>query len=307
PLCAANIDNEWIPSCPTHLKPVVGIKFDTLQQGISFYENYARLSGFDTRLYSTKKTKSDGKISLKYCVCNKEGFRETPRLQSNCKKKRPITRMGCNARITLKLINDQDNYIIFSLHEGHTHPLTTPNSAHHTKQSRNLTLAHKKYIMDNSCANIGATKSYRLMKEHVGGYQNMAASVTDFKNFQRDIRKHIRGKDAQMLIENFKRKQQMCSSFFFKYEVDDKQHLIRIFWADAIGRKNYASFGDVVSFDTTFSMNEYCMVFAPFTGVDNSKSYVTFAAALLYREDTESFVWLFEAFRDAMQLVILPV
>ncbi|KAL2922404.1 Protein FAR1-RELATED SEQUENCE 5, partial [Bienertia sinuspersici] len=150
--------------------------FDTLQQGISFCENYARVSGFETRLYSTKKRKSDGKISLKYCVCNKEGFRETPRLQSNSKKKRPITRMGCNARITLKLINDQDNYIIFSFHEGHTHPLTTPNSAHHSKQSRNLTLAHKKYIMDNSRANIGATKSYRLMKEHVGGYHNMAAS-----------------------------------------------------------------------------------------------------------------------------------
>ncbi|KAL2924977.1 Protein FAR1-RELATED SEQUENCE 5 [Bienertia sinuspersici] len=275
------------------------MKFDTLQQGISFYENYARVSGFDTRLYSTKKRKSDGKISLKYFVCNKEGFRETKRRQSNCKKKRPLTRMGCNARITLKLINDQDNYIIFSFHEGHTHPLTTPNSAHHTKHSRNLTLAHKKYIMDNSRANIGATKSYRLMKEHVGGYQNMATSVTDFKNFQRDIRKRIRGKDAQILIENFKRKQEMCSSFFFKYEVDDKQHL-KFFWADVIGKKNYASFGDVVSFDTTFSMNEYCMVFAPFTGVDNSKSCVTFAAALLYREDTESFVWLFEAFRDAM-------
>ncbi|KAL2904381.1 Protein FAR1-RELATED SEQUENCE 7 [Bienertia sinuspersici] len=70
------------------------MKFDTLQQGISFYENYARVSGFDTRLYSTKKRKSDEKISLKYCVCNKEGFRETPRLQSNCKKKRPITRRG---------------------------------------------------------------------------------------------------------------------------------------------------------------------------------------------------------------------
>ncbi|KAL2900496.1 Protein FAR1-RELATED SEQUENCE 5 [Bienertia sinuspersici] len=275
------------------------MKFDTLQQATSFYENYARVSGFDTLLYSVKIRKSDGKISLKYCVCNKEGFRETPRLHVECKKKRPIARMGCKARITLKLINDQDNYVIFSFHEGHTHPLTTPNSAHHIKQSRNITLAHKKYIMDNSCANIGATKSYRVMKEHVGGYQNMAASVTDFKIFQREIRKHIKGKDAQMLIENFKRKQQKCSSFF-KYEVDDKQHLIRVFWADAIGRKSYASFGDVVSFDTTFSMNEYCMVFAPFTSVDNSKSCVTFAVALLYKEDIESFVWLFEAFRDAM-------
>ncbi|KAL2944102.1 Protein FAR1-RELATED SEQUENCE 5 [Bienertia sinuspersici] len=31
-----------------------------------------------------------------------------------------------------------------------------------------------------------------------------------------------------------------------------------------------------------------------------SKSCATFAATLLYREDTESFVWLFEAFRNAM-------
>ncbi|KAL2937037.1 Protein FAR1-RELATED SEQUENCE 5 [Bienertia sinuspersici] len=174
------------------------MKFDTLQQGITFYENYARISGFDTRLYSTKKRKSNGKISLKYCVCNKEGFRETPRIHVECKKKRLITRMGCKARLTLQLNNDQDNYVIFLFHEGHTHALTTPNSTHHTKQSRNLTLAHKKYIMDNSRANIRATKSYRLMKDHVGGYQNMAASVIDFKIFHRDIRKHIRGKDTQM-------------------------------------------------------------------------------------------------------------
>ncbi|KAL2922918.1 Protein FAR1-RELATED SEQUENCE 7 [Bienertia sinuspersici] len=60
--------------------------FDTLQQGISYYENYARVSSFDTRLYSTKKRKADGKISLKYCVCNKEGFRETLRLHADCKK-----------------------------------------------------------------------------------------------------------------------------------------------------------------------------------------------------------------------------
>ncbi|KAL2922991.1 Protein FAR1-RELATED SEQUENCE 5, partial [Bienertia sinuspersici] len=252
PLSVASIDNEWISSCSSHLKPVVGMRFNILQQGISFYENYARVSGFHTRLYSTKRRKSDEKISLKYCVCNKEGFRETPRLQSNSKKKRPITTMGCNASITIKLIDDQENYVIFSFHEGYTQPLTTPNSAHHTKQSRNLTLAHKKYIMDNSRANIGATKSYKLIKEHMGGYQNMATSVTDFKNFQTDIRKHIRGKDAQMLIENFKTKQEMCSSFFFKYEVDDKQHLIRVFWADAIGRKNYASFGDVVSLTSPF-------------------------------------------------------
>ncbi|KAL2922863.1 Protein FAR1-RELATED SEQUENCE 5 [Bienertia sinuspersici] len=73
------------------------------------------------------------KILVKYCVCSKERFRETPRLHVECKRRRPITRMGCKAKLTLKLINDQDNYEIFSFHEGHTHALTTPNSAHHNK------------------------------------------------------------------------------------------------------------------------------------------------------------------------------
>ncbi|KAL2894536.1 Protein FAR1-RELATED SEQUENCE 7 [Bienertia sinuspersici] len=66
------------------------MKFDTLQKGITFYDDYARISGFNTLLSSTKKRKSDGKIMVKYCVCSKEGFKETPRLLAECKKKRPI-------------------------------------------------------------------------------------------------------------------------------------------------------------------------------------------------------------------------
>ncbi|CAH9062579.1 unnamed protein product [Cuscuta europaea] len=42
------------------------------------------------------------------------------------------------------------------------------------------------------------------------------------------------------------------------------------------------------------------MVFAPFTGVDNHKKCVTFAAGLLLKEDVESYVWIFRQFLDAM-------
>ncbi|KAL2930830.1 Protein FAR1-RELATED SEQUENCE 7 [Bienertia sinuspersici] len=70
------------------------MKFDTLQQGITFYENYARISDFDTRLYSKKKRKSDGNISLKYCACNKEGFRETPRIHAESKKEKTNNQNG---------------------------------------------------------------------------------------------------------------------------------------------------------------------------------------------------------------------
>lgn len=42
------------------------------------------------------------------------------------------------------------------------------------------------------------------------------------------------------------------------------------------------------------------MVFIPFTGVDNHKKNVTFAAGLLSREDVESYSWLLEAFLKVM-------
>ncbi|XP_019172000.1 PREDICTED: protein FAR1-RELATED SEQUENCE 5-like [Ipomoea nil] len=42
------------------------------------------------------------------------------------------------------------------------------------------------------------------------------------------------------------------------------------------------------------------MVFTPFTGVNNHKKSITFGAELLTKEDIESYVWLFEKFKEAM-------
>ncbi|KAK9681679.1 hypothetical protein RND81_10G020000 [Saponaria officinalis] len=44
----------------------------------------------------------------------------------------------------------------------------------------------------------------------------------------------------------------------------------------------------------------YSMVFTPFTGVDNHRRSVTFCGAILFRENEESFTWLFRRFLDAM-------
>ena len=42
------------------------------------------------------------------------------------------------------------------------------------------------------------------------------------------------------------------------------------------------------------------MVFVPFTGVDNHKKSITFAAGLILKEDEESYTWLFTNFKKAM-------
>ncbi|KAL2893436.1 Protein FAR1-RELATED SEQUENCE 7 [Bienertia sinuspersici] len=55
------------------------MKFDSLEEGVTFYRNYAKVCGFTTHMSSVKKS-SDGVVLIKYCVCSKEGFKETQKL-----------------------------------------------------------------------------------------------------------------------------------------------------------------------------------------------------------------------------------
>ena len=57
---------------------------------------------------------------------------------------------------------------------------------------------------------------------------------------------------------------------------------------------DYACFGDVVSFDTTFQTNKFEMPFAPILGANHHKQTIIFGVALLFNETIESFVWLFD-------------
>ncbi|KAK9698539.1 hypothetical protein RND81_08G111400 [Saponaria officinalis] len=109
--------------------------------------------------------------------------------------------------------------------------------------------------MDNSRVNQGPVKTFQMFKEYVRGYENVGASLENFKIFFRDVKKFIKDSDAQMVIETFMQKKAMCSSFYFDFDVDGDGNLSRIFWVDPIGIKNYRLFGDSVSFDTTFDMN----------------------------------------------------
>ncbi|XP_074291141.1 protein FAR1-RELATED SEQUENCE 5-like [Silene latifolia] len=77
-------------------------------------------------------------------------------------------------------------------------------------------------IVDNSKINKGPIMTYRMFKEYVRGYQNVGASLEDFKNFSRDIKKFLSEGDAQMLIEHFMKIKRMCPSFYFDFEVDEK-------------------------------------------------------------------------------------
>ncbi|KAK9749956.1 hypothetical protein RND81_02G161500 [Saponaria officinalis] len=274
--------------------PKVGMEFDTLEDGIQ---------------KSTQRRFRDNIIRTKIILCHREGFGESKKLKKlvntesdeTSKKKERVTtirRFGCTTMI--KFVFKSGKYVICEFREGHNRPLVLVKNREFQKLSRNLTLYHKQTIINPSKINIGASKTYRICNEVAKGYENEGASLLDFKNFQREVKLFIGDADAEMFINNLEKLVHRKKGFQYAYHVDEGRNLCRVFWIDAHGKSAYLAFSDGLSFDPTYGTNIYCMVFTPFTGIDNHKKSVTFACALLSNEDEESFVWVLQKFMEAM-------
>jgi hypothetical protein len=229
-------------------------------------------------------------------MCNREGFKSEKANEvvdpSKKRRKNTATRCGCDAHIFVKLCGN-NTYKIESWIENHNHGLVSPDKRHLIRSNRRVSERAKNALYTCHKASIGTCQAYRLLQVSEGGIDGVGCTKRDFQNYYRDLRYKIRNADAQMFVAQLARKQEVNSAFFYDFEVSDEGNLKYVFWADATSRKNYKHFGRVVSFDSTYTTNQYNMIFAPFTGVNHHLQSVFFGAAFLLNEQEESYVWLF--------------
>ncbi|XP_074315185.1 protein FAR1-RELATED SEQUENCE 5-like [Silene latifolia] len=147
--------------------------------------------------------------------------------------------------------------------------------------------------------NVGASLTYNFCKEQAEGFENVGASLMQFKNFQRNVKCLLNGKDGHMFISRLETLRE-TKGLVFAYETDADNALTRIFWTNVDSIRCYALFGDAMSFYPTYGTNKYNMKFAPLTRIDNHKKSITFGCALLDHEDDDSFIWAFQQFLKAM-------
>ncbi|KAL9660441.1 hypothetical protein QQ045_025256 [Rhodiola kirilowii] len=269
---SVNGRNCWIPKCPDELKPRVGMTFPNLEKAVLFYKEYARIAGFVVRLATSNSSAEIITIKL-----------------------RRDTRCGCQARIQLN-IGEGGRYRVYFFAESHNHSLESDIGKQFLTSHREMSLIDKQLVMECGKVRIGATKAHHIRKELCGGFMNIGATVTDYKNFKRDLKLYIGFIDAQMVVDNLSDKIKTCPGYSFEYFLDEVGILTRLFWADVILIRDNMIFGDVVSFDSTYRMNKYNLVFVPFTGVDNQLRSVTLAAGLISKEDVDSCTWLLTCF-----------
>ncbi|XP_047952735.1 protein FAR1-RELATED SEQUENCE 5-like [Salvia hispanica] len=134
---------------------------------------------------------------------------------------------------------------------------------HFMMANRNLDPIHRRFMEDCGRCNIGPTLTFKLLKEIMGGPENVGCDIIDIRNGYRDIMSNIDGSDAQMIFDYMRSQKESSDAFYYEIEIGSHGKLTRLFWADAISRRNYHMFGDVISFDSTYNTNRYCMIFAP--------------------------------------------
>nr|GME04901.1 protein FAR1-RELATED SEQUENCE 5-like [Ipomoea batatas] len=73
---------ECIHDCAESIKPYMGQRFQTLDEGVRYYKEYAAFVGFDVRASTIKKNRY-GDVEVKYLLCSREGYTVTKAQRSS--------------------------------------------------------------------------------------------------------------------------------------------------------------------------------------------------------------------------------
>ncbi|KAL6849990.1 hypothetical protein ACP4OV_020617 [Aristida adscensionis] len=304
PLCGLTCT----PEVPNHFLPYVGMEFANVDSAEKFYKEYAHEAGFSVRI--GQRTTMNREVTWKRFYCSREGFRgkgkknleATDKNTGNNKKRkyvRKLSRCGCEAMTAIKR-TPENKYKVEIFQPVHAHILVSPSKRHLLPSNRQVSEKAKIALFDCHKASIGTSLPYRYLRVNEGGFENVGCTKKDLQNYHGSLRALIKTHDAQMFVDNLAKKNSINSGFYFDYVVDEEGKLVHVFWADTTSRKNYIHFGELLSFDSTYSTNEYNMKFTPFTGLNHHGGIVLLGAALISDEIIESYVSLFRTFLKAM-------
>ncbi|XP_042056395.1 protein FAR1-RELATED SEQUENCE 5-like [Salvia splendens] len=146
--------------------------------------------------------------------------------------------------------------------ERHNHDMVQLRHKRFMRLNHNIDLVHQKFIADCASANIGPTLTFNLLSEVLGGLDYVGCTIVEVRNYRRDLRAYVDIADAQMVLNDMKRKNEICSSFTYDLEV----------------------------------LYDFCTIH----GQRQSWQPVTLGAGLLSKENAPSFEWLFERFVKCM-------
>ena len=154
-----------------------------------------------------------------------------------------------------------------------------------------------RYLRDN---NVTLTKVNHIMGSMLGPTGEAPWSRNSIANLCKRLAKEQKADDVRKTLEVFKEMKNQDPGFQCSVDYDAKNKIKTLMWCTGSSRSQYACFGDIVMFDTTYCTNIYKMPFGIFVGVNNHFQSIIFAGVLMTDETVASFEWVFNEFVKLM-------
>lgn len=242
-----------------------------------------------------------GVVTSRRYSCSKKGERIEIIVEGKKKRVRRPSRFNCQAKMNVVLDKTKQKYVVNNFDENHNHLLHIPECVHLMRSQRDVAKTQAIEIELAYNSGIKSKQTHELMSRQTGGKDYVGHTRSDQKNhLQTKRQRDMKYGEAASLLLYFQKQLSENPSFFYAVQLDNDEQITNIFWADAKMIIDYAQFGEVVTFDTTYKTNSSyrpCGVFASF---NHHRQAVIFGATLMYDETTPSFEWLFCSFLDAM-------
>ncbi|KAL4337819.1 hypothetical protein AHAS_Ahas12G0148300 [Arachis hypogaea] len=163
----------------------------------------------------------------------------------------------------IRLDAPSGRWFIFYFSDEHNHPLLDPRLTGLLRGHRFMSEADIGYMINMKKGGISVGQIYRALANQAGGYEYLSFTQRDMYN---KIAKQMR---------------QLPGDAYAALKAD------------------YLLFGDVLAFDATYKRNKYRCPLVAFSGVNQT---IIFAAALICDEKKDTYRWLLQQLKMAMNV-----
>ncbi|XP_028072968.1 protein FAR1-RELATED SEQUENCE 5-like [Camellia sinensis] len=248
-------------------RAILAQKFDSVEDGEAFYNAYAKAKGFSIQK-SRLNTNKEGKVASRLWLCSREGQRLPKYLDRVAEKSRApkaLTRVGCKAQFRIRYDADageRGKYVVTHFVADHNHELAEQHCVMYLRSHRSLNNADKAQEIAMRNVVVKTSQIMDYMVNQSGSHENVGFIL------------------------------RICTTIF-KPNVEQKLRMV-------MRRADYAKFGDVLMFDSTYRTNAYKKPFVMLAGVTNHFRTTIFACVLLANETIDTYTWVLETFMEAM-------
>ncbi|WOL11244.1 protein FAR1-RELATED SEQUENCE 11-like [Canna indica] len=288
--------------------PYIGQSFQSDDEALEYYSNFARNSGF---LVRRERSKGNPEHPLgvykRELVCHRAGpplpiKSGEEKTSKRLRKKKPL-RCKCDAQMVIKknVTASATNWVVVNYNNVHNHELLDRNDVQCSLGYRYISAVDRDRILSLAKGGCNVNLILRALEMEKGVKPGeLTFTEKDVKNFIQASVSINPENEGSELLKSCKFMKEKNPDFRYEFTSIEVNKLEHVAWSYVGSIRAYKVFGDVVLFDTSYCLHAYNRPVGVWFGIDNNGYIIFFGCVVLLDDKPESYRWALQAFLRLM-------